>query len=48
MFAGAKEVELLEPYSDALGTPLERAIDWGWFRWFMKPIFTPARLAVRP
>jgi YidC/Oxa1 family membrane protein insertase len=40
IFAGAKEVELLEAYSDALGTPLERAIDWGWFRWFMIPIFS--------
>jgi len=40
LFAGAKEVELLETYSDALGTPLERAIDWGWFRWFMIPIFS--------
>jgi len=40
LFAGAKEVELLEDYSDALGTPLEQAIDWGWFEWFMKPIFS--------
>jgi YidC/Oxa1 family membrane protein insertase len=40
IFAGAKEVELLEAYSEALGTPLERAIDWGWFRWFMIPIFS--------
>jgi YidC/Oxa1 family membrane protein insertase len=40
LFAGAKEVELLETYSDTLGTPLERAIDWGWFRWFMIPIFS--------
>ena len=39
LFAGAKEVELLQSYSDALGTEIERAIDWGWFRWFMKPIF---------
>jgi YidC/Oxa1 family membrane protein insertase len=39
LFAGAKEVQLLENYSDALGTEIERAIDWGWFRWFMKPIF---------
>jgi YidC/Oxa1 family membrane protein insertase len=39
LFAGAKEVQLLETYSDALGTEIERAIDWGWFRWFMKPIF---------
>ena len=40
IFAGAKEVQLLERYSDALGTEIERAIDWGWFRWFMKPIFS--------
>jgi len=40
LFAGAKEVALLESYSTELGTQLERAIDWGWFRWFMKPIFT--------
>jgi YidC/Oxa1 family membrane protein insertase len=40
IFAGAKEVGLLEDYSDALNTPLEQAIDWGWFEWFMKPIFS--------
>jgi YidC/Oxa1 family membrane protein insertase len=40
LFAGAKEVKLLEGYSEALGTELERAIDWGWFRWFMIPIFS--------
>ncbi|HKR23816.1 MAG TPA: membrane protein insertase YidC [Allosphingosinicella sp.] len=40
LFAGAKEVELLEDYSERLGTPLEQAIDWGWFEWFMKPIFS--------
>ncbi len=40
LFAGAKEVGLLESYSEALGTQLERAIDWGWFRWFMIPIFS--------
>ena len=40
MFAGAKEVQLLDRYSEALGTELERAIDWGWFRWFMIPIFS--------
>jgi YidC/Oxa1 family membrane protein insertase len=39
LFAGAKEGNLLQAYSDQLGTELERAIDWGWFRWFMKPIF---------
>ena len=40
VFAGAKESALLQTYTDQLGTPLERAIDWGWFRWFMKPIFS--------
>jgi len=40
LFAGAKEVSLLETYSTQLGTQIERAIDWGWFRWFMKPIFS--------
>ena len=40
LFAGAKEVQLLDRYSEALGTELERAIDWGWFRWFMIPIFS--------
>ncbi|HEV2748523.1 MAG TPA: membrane protein insertase YidC [Allosphingosinicella sp.] len=39
LFAGAKEVQLLDRYTDQLGTEIERAIDWGWFRWFMKPIF---------
>jgi YidC/Oxa1 family membrane protein insertase len=39
-FAGAKEISLLDRYADQGGIPLfERAIDWGWFRWFMKPIF---------
>ncbi|MEA3016596.1 MAG: YidC/Oxa1 family rane protein insertase [Sphingomonadales bacterium] len=40
MFAGAKEVQMLDRYSDALGTPIERAIDWGWFRWFMIAIYS--------
>jgi YidC/Oxa1 family membrane protein insertase len=39
LFAGAKELRLLDTYSEALGTPLERAIDWGWFRWFMIAIY---------
>ena len=39
-FAGAKEIRLLDRYAEEGGIPLfERAIDWGWFRWFMKPIF---------
>jgi YidC/Oxa1 family membrane protein insertase len=40
MFAGAKEIEYLNTYTESLGTPIERAIDWGWFRWFMIPIFS--------
>jgi YidC/Oxa1 family membrane protein insertase len=39
LFAGAKEIDLLESYSTTLGTEIERAIDWGWFRWFMKAIY---------
>ena len=39
-FAGAKEVALLDRYEDDLGiAQFDRAIDWGWFYWFMKPIF---------
>ena len=41
LFAGAKEVQLLENYTDDLGIArLDKAIDWGWFEWFMKPIFS--------
>jgi len=41
MFAGAKEVQLLEYYTNTLGiSRLDNAIDWGWFVWFMKPIFS--------
>jgi YidC/Oxa1 family membrane protein insertase len=39
LFAGAKEFELLKKY-EASGVPkLTRAIDWGWFRWFMIAIY---------
>jgi len=39
-FAGAKEVRLLDHYTDELGVPrLDYAIDWGWFRVIEKPIF---------
>ncbi|HLL59201.1 MAG TPA: membrane protein insertase YidC [Allosphingosinicella sp.] len=41
LFAGAKEVKLLDRYEDQLGvTRFDKAIDWGWFEWFMKPIFS--------
>ena len=40
LFAGGKETNILEDYQDALGIPaFDRAIDWGWFVWFEKPIF---------
>jgi YidC/Oxa1 family membrane protein insertase len=40
LFAGAKEVRLIEQYNSALGLTLfDRAIDWGWFWFLTKPIF---------
>lgn len=40
LFVGAKETAVLERYTDKDGVALfDRAIDWGWFRWFEKPIF---------
>jgi YidC/Oxa1 family membrane protein insertase len=40
IFAGAKEVNVLDDYSERLGiTRLSHAIDWGWFDFFEKPIF---------
>jgi len=40
LFAGAKENALLEKYEEKYGIRnLDRAIDWGWFYWFEKPLF---------
>ena len=39
LFAGAKELDTLRRYENAGIPGLTRAIDWGWFRWFMIPIF---------
>ncbi len=40
LFAGAKEVEILDQYTDELGIPkLDLAIDWGWFRVIEKFFF---------
>ena len=40
LYAGAKEVAVLEAYDDQLGTRIDKAIDWGWYEWFMRPIFS--------
>ena len=40
LFAGAKENDVLVKYQDQFGiVNLDRAIDWGWFYWFEKPLF---------
>ena len=39
LFAGAKETVLLDEYKASGITLFDRAIDWGWFYWFEKPIF---------
>ena len=38
-FAGGKEVNLLDAYERAGIPKFDRAIDWGWFYWFERPIF---------
>lgn len=41
LFAGAKEVEILDQYTDELGVPkFDLAIDWGWFRVIEKFFFS--------
>ncbi|MFN3425006.1 MAG: membrane protein insertase YidC [Novosphingobium meiothermophilum] len=39
LFAGAKENSVLERYEAAGVANFSLSIDWGWFRWFEKPIF---------
>ena len=38
LFAGAKDSEILDSYEDAGIAKFGLAIDWGWFRWFEKPM----------
>ena len=39
LFAGAKDKAALDRYEN-MGIPkLSKSIDWGWFEWFMRPIF---------
>jgi YidC/Oxa1 family membrane protein insertase len=39
LFAGAKEKKLLDRYEGEGIASLSKSIDWGWFEWFMRPIF---------
>ncbi|EMD82806.1 membrane protein insertase YidC [Pacificimonas flava] len=40
IYAGAKEIGVLENYDDKVGiNGLEGAVDWGWFRVIAKPIY---------
>lgn len=39
LFAGAKENRVLEAYEAQGIANFSLSIDWGWFRWFEKPIF---------
>ncbi|HEV2568825.1 membrane protein insertase YidC [Sphingomonas sp.] len=41
LFSGAKEVGVLQSYERDLNiAQFDKAIDWGWFAWFERPIFS--------
>jgi YidC/Oxa1 family membrane protein insertase len=39
IFAGVKEKAALDRYEAAGIAKISKSIDWGWFEWFMRPIF---------
>jgi len=39
LIAGAKEKKWLDTYESQGVTKISKSIDWGWFEWFMRPIF---------
>ena len=39
LYSGAKEKQFLDRYENEGITSLSKSIDWGWFEWFMRPIF---------
>ena len=39
IFVGAKEKAVLDGYEEAGIPMLSKSIDWGWFEWFMRPLF---------
>ena len=43
LFAGAKEKGVLDRYETAGIAKLSKSIDWGWFEFFMRPIFALLR-----
>ena len=43
LFAGAKEKAVLDRYENEGIDRLSKSIDWGWFEWFMRPLFNLLR-----
>ena len=43
LFAGAKDKGILDRYENAGIPKLSKSIDWGWFEWFMRPLFALLR-----